>query len=339
MAATGASTGRRCRRTHTAVPAVLAAVRSGHEAAGPPSCHGHRRQLRGSDRVPPPTPRLAVWKPESARGPRVNRGGSPRTGRMDGRRGVRGRYGPSRGGRSPRGEGGGGRGRRSDGHGGLGKVPGSARHKPRMIRICAARPAIAERPQPRERMSQRKSRAYSTLWWGRRPSGCRVPWWPSGTGVRALRASRPVAGRDAIPILKIRFCSLTSSSTTVNNGLYGGIARGSVNQLTDEHVGIDVALSKTRYVLRHLRLLAVKTEPEERAKPKSDMTQEVAAAVRGDGAHAAVPGRALPSRGCREPAGPRRSMMNLICMSGRSGRPRIPMPTMTALTMISFIIK
>ena len=47
-----------------------------------------------------------------------------------------------------------------------------------------------------------------------------------------------------------------------------GIARGSVNQLTDEHVDIDVALSKTRYVPRHLRLLSVKAELKERAKPR-----------------------------------------------------------------------
>ena len=54
-----------------------------------------------------------------------------------------------------------------------------------------------------------------------------------------------------------------------------------MNQLTDEHVDIDMALSKTRYVPRHLRLLAVKAELKERAKPKRDMTQEVVARLFG----------------------------------------------------------
>ena len=54
-----------------------------------------------------------------------------------------------------------------------------------------------------------------------------------------------------------------------------------MNQLTDEHVAIDVALSKTRYVPRHLRLLAVKVELKERVKPKRDMTQEAVARLFG----------------------------------------------------------
>ena len=49
----------------------------------------------------------------------------------------------------------------------------------------------------------------------------------------------------------------------------------------DAHVDIDVALSKTRYVPRHLRLLAVKAELKERAKPKRDMTQEAVARLFG----------------------------------------------------------
>ena len=51
---------------------------------------------------------------------------------------------------------------------------------------------------------------------------------------------------------------------------------GSANRLADEHVDVDMALSETMYVPRHLRLLAVKAELKERAKPRRDMTEAVA---------------------------------------------------------------
>ena len=56
-----------------------------------------------------------------------------------------------------------------------------------------------------------------------------------------------------------------------------GIARGSVNQLADAHVDVDVAPSRTGYMPRRLRLLAVKAELKVCAGPKRGMAQAAAA--------------------------------------------------------------
>ena len=75
-----------------------------------------------------------------------------------------------------------------------------------------------------------------------------------------------------MPTLKTGFQSTISVNNHWQRALRG-IARGSVNQLADAHVDVDVAPSRTGCVPRRLRLLAVKAELKEHAGPKRGMAQ------------------------------------------------------------------